>query len=145
MPLSGGAEFPAAPVAPMAHALQAWAPSPTVDETVGDRLRRARKRAGYASQESLAEAARVPRGYVADLESNAVTNPRDPERLRRVARACKVSLRWLAAPLKWYEDEPKQAPLIVDGRSFESLADEDLEAIEKMAERLERKPRGRTA
>lgn len=94
----------------IAHARQAWVVSPLLKETVGDRVRRARKLEGFSNQDLLAEAAEVPRGYIADLESNAVTAPRDPERLKRVARACKVSFRWLREGTGWHDEEEELPP-----------------------------------
>lgn len=83
----------------------------------------------------------MARGYIADLESNAVVQPRDPEKLKRVARALRVSFRWLIEPTEWKDDEQHdpRADLIIAGRSIEGLTEDDLRIVEQVAERLRAK------
>lgn len=73
-------------------------------ESVGDRLRRARKVKGL-SQEGLADLSGVNRSYIGDLEANAERRPCEPDNLRALAKCLNVPLRFLAEPLGWYDDE----------------------------------------
>lgn len=73
-------------------------------DTVGARIRHYRKQRGM-SQVDLTKKARVPNGYIADLERGAILTPRDPDNLRKIAVVLGVPLRVLAGPTGWYEEE----------------------------------------
>lgn len=63
---------------------------------IGDRLDEAMKRAGFASQPALGRAANVPQPTVNRILKGVVgkCGP-ETENLKRLARACGVSLAWL--------------------------------------------------
>lgn len=79
----------------------------------------------------------MTRSYIADLESGAVTDPRDPAKLRRLADALNVAFKWLAEPTGWVDAEPDpRADLIIAGRNINGLTEDDLRIVEQVAERL---------
>lgn len=61
--------------------------------TLGDRIRKARETAGYASQAELATAAGISRATVSNAENGRHTP--HPLALRAIADACSVPLSWL--------------------------------------------------
>lgn len=108
-----------------------WLTMPS--ETIGDRLRRFRRRKGY-SQRELAELSGVSRQFIAELERNAVTIPREPDNVRALAGTLGVSMHDLAAPTGWYDDDEAKE----DWRSMlwrdERLDDDAKKTIQRLVE-----------
>lgn len=105
-------------------------------DTIGSRLRHYRRSKRW-SQTRLAEESGVKRQTIAEMERGAVTIPREPENVRRLAAALGVRMRDLAGPTGWYDDEPEDggttleeviARLYADGR----VSEEGRASIERM-------------
>ncbi len=112
---------------------------PMATESVGDRLRRARRSKGW-SQEKLAEASGVNRSYIGDLEANSDRRPSEPDNLRALATALEVPLRFLAEPLGWYTEEAPppddwKSAIKADKRLDDSTAEALIKIIEVAVER----------
>jgi transcriptional regulator with XRE-family HTH domain len=102
-------------------------------EAWGERVRRFRRRRrrkdGTAwTQEDLAHAASIDRRYIGRIETGEVLNP-EPETVKKLSKALRVSMRELAEPLGWYDDGPA-------GHDLLAAAEAELEADTKIPEDL---------
>lgn len=110
-------------------------------ESVGTRVRRYRRQRRRSdgtpwTQEDLAEAAGIDRRYLGKIETEEIAEP-GIDTLRRIATALGVPLRALAEPMGWYEGEPPGTDdWILRMRGDPTLAEEDKDALERLARRL---------
>lgn len=86
-------------------------------EGFGDRVRRYRRALGW-NQEELSHRSGIDRSYIGRIEAGKAQNP-EPDTVRRLATALDTSMRAIAEPLGWYDDQPRDdwfEGLMSDGR-----------------------------
>lgn len=89
------------------------------------------------TQQQLAAAIRSDKGHIGRLEASMTKEP-EVETLRRIATVLGVTLRDLAEPLGWYEDDPRASSWDqVRGAimALDELADDEKAAIITLIER----------
>lgn len=79
-----------------------WPAMPS--DTIGSRLRHYRRQKRL-SQQALADLSGVSRQTIAEMERGAVTIPREPANVRALADALEITMRELAEPTGWYDEE----------------------------------------
>lgn len=131
------AELPTAQAATVAYGRPSGHVWPAMtSETIGDRLRRYRRARGL-SQRKLAETSGVSRQFIAELERNAVTIPREPDNVRLLATTLGVTMKELAGPTGWYDADVPGGPTWEEMLRKDNRLDAEAKAFLERAIRLE--------